>query len=1104
MRVTFPALFHGKTLQTALKAFEFPADLEARHAPVKNWATLLKTNSLKAVKETSLHGDFLGDIFRDALGYRSIVGGQGQHWELHAEKHIDGGGGFADGAIGLFSAVTGSSGKQKLTGRVVAPIELKGTKTDLDTRQKGQESPVEQGWRYANYTMGCRWVIVSNYRELRLYHTSKTPACCEQFFLEDLADLEAFKRFYFLLCRENFLPASAHEGDRSRLDELLAESNEAEEAITEKLYQDYKDVRQQLVQFFKGRYSQDWSDRQAEFIEAAQKVLDRILFIAFCEDRKLLPARCLKEAHDFHNPYNRSSIWQRFKAIFRWVDQGNDQPPISGYNGGLFKLDPLVDQEIEVPDWLCTRLKNLTAYDFDTEVSVDVLGRIFEQSVTDLEELRSLAAGEAYNVKQGKRKTQGVFYTPTWVTQYMVETALGGYLSRRSALLRDRLRVDAIPDRNTKQRQAAELAYLKAWREELKTIRVLDPACGSGAFLIAAFNFLARQYEKINAEIANLQGGVREIFDLNKAILNQNLYGVDLSSESVEITKLSLWLQTAEKGQALTNLDDNIKAGNSIVADRTVDPRAFDWEAAFSAVMADGGFDVVLGNPPYVRQELLSPFKPYLQTHYACYDGVADLYVYFYERGVKLLKSGGMLSYIVTNKWLRSGYGEPLRKFFVEQTIFEQIIDFGHAPIFRDADTFPCIIVLQKADGARGFSPLSGELAGLANQVTVCAVPREQLEGLNLAQFVEREGYEIPRSRLSAAAWSLENPQVDALMQKIRSVGVPLVDFAGTKPYRGILTGFNKAFLIDDQTRQRLISEDPKCSEIIKPYLRGQDIKRWNSPDAKKYLIFSRWNFPIDDYPSIKNWLEQYRKPLTLRPEVQQGRFAWYCLSRYGSDYHHLFQEPKIVYQVIQTLPQYSLDQSGRFGNDKTFFLPSSNQYLLAVLNSPLIWSYSHRNFTRMLSGAISPMGYLFEQLPIAPPTEPIRREAEDLVSELIELTKANQEAQRDVMGWLAFEFNIEKPGQKLADFAQLSLDEFRAELKKRCPKGTSIGPKQVKAIDLAYSDYATPIQQRNAEILRREQRLSDLVNQAYQLTPEEIELLWKTAPPRMPIAPPN
>ncbi|TAD80621.1 MAG: class I SAM-dependent DNA methyltransferase, partial [Oscillatoriales cyanobacterium] len=698
MRSTFPALFHLKTLRSAVQQHSFPEDLADRHQKVIQWAKTLQTNSLKSIKETSLHGDFLNDVFRDALGYRSIVGGRGETWELHPEKHIDGGGGFADAAIGLFSAIAGSGQHQKLAGRTIAPIELKGTKTDLDSRGTGRESPVEQGWRYANYTAGCGWVIVSNYRELRLYHTTKTPACCEQFFLADLLDFEQFKVFYFLLCRDNFLPPIADPQAKSRIDRLLVDSNEAEAAITEQLYQDYKDVRQQLVQFFKGRYAADWANQQAAFIEASQKILDRILFVAFCEDRGLLPKKTIQKAHDFVDIYNQSTIWQRFKAIFRWVDRGHDDPPIPGYNGGLFKPDRLVDESLDVPDWLCKKLKDLATYDFDTEVSVDVLGRIFEQSVTDLEELRSLAAGETYNIKQGKRKTQGVFYTPTWVTQYMVEAALGGYLARRSVALRDRLQVDAIPDRNTKQRQTAELAYLKAWREELKTIRILDPACGSGAFLIAAFNFLARQYEKVNSEIAALQGGMREIFDLNKAILNQNLYGVDLSFESVEITKLSLWLQTAERGQALTNLDDNIKAGNSIIDDSGFDDRAFDWVAAFPGVMADGGFDVVLGNPPYVRQELLSPFKPYLQSHYACYDGVADLYVYFYERGVTLLKPGGVLSYIVTNKWLRSGYGEPLRKFFAEQTIFEQIIDFGHAPIFRDADTFPCIIVLRKAD----------------------------------------------------------------------------------------------------------------------------------------------------------------------------------------------------------------------------------------------------------------------------------------------------------------------------------------------------------------------------------------------------------------------
>ncbi|MCG9886521.1 MAG: Eco57I restriction-modification methylase domain-containing protein [Cyanobacteria bacterium] len=1129
MRVTFPALFHGKTLQLALKGFEFPADLETRHGYVKKWASLLTGNSLNAIKETSLHGDFLGDIFRDALGYRNVIEGQAEHWELHAEKHIAGGGGIADGALGLFSAIAGPTGQQLLKGRVVAPIELKGTRTDLDTRNRGQESPVDQGWRYANYTAGCQWVIVSNYRELRLYHLSKTPACCEQFFLADLADLETFKQFYFLLCRENFLPSEIDGAARSRIDDLLAESNEAEEAITERLYRDYRDVRQQLVQFFKGRYSKDWGDRQGDFIEASQKILDRILFVAFCEDRKLLPAKFIKEAHDFKNPYEPSTIWQRFKAIFRWVDQGKDEPPIAGYNGGLFRFDPLVDETVEVPDWLCTRLKNLTAYDFETEVSVDVLGRIFEQSVTDLEELRSLAAGESYDVKHGQRKTQGVFYTPSWVTQYMVETALGGYLNGRAALLRDRLGVDRIPERNTRQRQAAELAYLKAWREEIKTIRVLDPACGSGAFLIAAFNFLARQYEQVNTEIATLQGGVREIFDLNKAILNQNLYGVDLSFESVEITKLSLCLQTAERGQALTNLDDNIKMGNSIVADRAVDPRAFDWAAAFPAVMGSGGFDVVLGNPPYVRQELLSPFKPYLQAHYECYDGVADLYVYFYERGVTLLKPGGVLSYIVTNKWLRSGYGEPLRKFFAERTIFQQIVDFGHAPVFRDADTFPCIIKLQKPLGARGLSPLSdtlpdalpndltdtsGEALSDSSTVRVCAVPREELGNLNLPKFVEEEGYEIPRSRLSSAAWSLENPQVEALMQKIRQVGVPLTEFAGTKPYRGILTGFNQAFLIDGQTRQKLISEDPKCSEIIKPYLRGQDIKRWHSPRKELWLIFSRRGINIEEYPSVFQYLSKYRNRLEPRPKnwnienqgKWQGRkfgpYNWYEIQD-PIAYVSSFDNPKIIYQEIQFHSSFCWDESGNLTNNKCFILPTDSKFLLSVLCAPLIWWHNWQYLPHMKDEALTPAGFLMKNLPIAPPTETIRRETEDLASELIELTRANQEAQEEVINWLRFEFNLEKPGQKLSNLGQLNLDQFRAELRKRIPKTISVSPKQVKAIDLAYSDNIAPIHQRNAEILQRERRLSDLINQAYQLTPEEIELMWKTAPPRMPIAPP-
>jgi len=202
------ALFHSKTLNTALRAFSFPQDMEVRRQKLGTWIAALKTGTLDEIKEVSLHGSFINDIFQDVLGYCSVIQGAGKAWEINAEQTISDGGGSADGAIGFFTAAGNPKGKAvSLQGKVIAPIELKGAKNDLDRPASGRsESAVDQGWRYANYTPDCRWIIVSNYRELRLYHTNKTPAYYEQFFLTDLADLAAFKRFYFLLCRRNFLP----------------------------------------------------------------------------------------------------------------------------------------------------------------------------------------------------------------------------------------------------------------------------------------------------------------------------------------------------------------------------------------------------------------------------------------------------------------------------------------------------------------------------------------------------------------------------------------------------------------------------------------------------------------------------------------------------------------------------------------------------------------------------------------------------------------------------------------------------------------------------------------------------------------------------------
>ncbi|WP_338017077.1 Eco57I restriction-modification methylase domain-containing protein [Myxacorys almedinensis] len=1089
---TDKALFNRKVLNTAIAHYGFPADLEARYQKILAWVESLEAGTLYQVKETALHGQFLRDVFQEVLGYRSMIEGGGKTWEIAAEETIANGGGSADGALGFFSGKETTKGKVKLEGQVIAPIELKGAKADLD-RQKAGESPVDQGWRYANHTAGCRWVLVSNYREIRLYQTSKSTAYYEAFFLEELADLEAFKRFYFVLCRQNFLPFKAGLDQVSRIDQVLKASDLRQEEVTDELYAEYKNIRELLVNDFI-RTQTTGANQELILIEKAQKLLDRILFIAFCEDQGLLPKETLKNAHDARSAYTSESIWEIYKRLFRWVDKGNEEPAIAGYNGGLFAYDSILDGQLTVPDSRCTRLKNLARFEFDTEVSADILGRIFEQSITDLEELKAEKTGQTFDEKKGKRKTQGVYYTPAWVTQYMVATALGGYLQRREQEIRDRFTPKEL---NTK---VGEIRFWQTVRDEaLKPVRVIDPACGSGAFLIAAFDYLLRSHDRLNRQLAALGSATENLAAIDRWILTENLFGVDLSPESVEITKLSLWLKTAAPGKTLTDLDNNIKFGNSIVDDRNWDVNAFPWESQFPQVFAADGFDVAIGNPPYVRQEFLSHVKPFLQQHYASYDGVADLYTYFYEKGLKILKPNGLLSYIVTNKWLRSGYGEGLRRFFTQNSVFEQIIDFGHAPIFQDADTFPCIVVARKSlNSGQKLEEKADESE--QKQVIICPVPREQLSNINLAEYVEEQAYQVPWSRFNADAWSLERSDVDDLMRKIQQVGIPLRELIEVKPLRGIVTGLNEAFLIDETTKNYLVQADPKCAEIIKPYLRGQDIGRWIPEWKNLWMILATQKIDIEQYASVKAYLEQFRKKL----EARAGNQLWWQIQGKLAAYE-IFEQPKIVYQEIQFHPAYSFDSSNYFTNNKGFILATADLYVLAALNSPLMWWHNWRYLPHMKDDALTPAGYVMENLPIAPPTDDIRSQVEPIVSRLIEITKANQDSYRDVLNWLRSRFRIEKPGQKLETFATLTLQEMHDEVRKRIPKAGSkssdrLGIAGQKEVTQAYNDYALPIQTRTTEAQTLEHRLSDLINQAYGLTDEEINLMWKTAPPRMPI----
>lgn len=538
----------------------------------------------------------------------------------------------------------------------------------------------------------------------------------------------------------------------------------------------------------------------------------------------------------------------------------------------------------------------------------------------------------------------------------------------------------------------------------------------------------------------------------------------------------------------------------------------FNWEIAFPGLWRDlasagrtGGFDAVIGNPPYVRQEMIGAIKPALERAYESFAGTADLYVYFYEQGLKLLRPGGRMAYVVTNKWLKAGYAEGLRRLFAEDAWVEFMADFGHARrFFPDADVFPCVIAVRKPDGTS--VPKTFDLA---------VIPRDDVPRSGLAEAVQAATYVSRLDTLTAEPWTLEPPDVAALLSKIKANGVPLTEYAGVKPLYGIKTGFNEAFLIDTATKERLIAEDGRAAEIIKPYLRGQDVDRWLPDWAGLWMIFTRRGVDIQNYPSVLRHLERYRgslepKPVDWRPSNKddkwagrkEGRYAWYEIQD-SVDYWPRFEEPKIIWQVIQFYPKYAIDLSGRFGNDKTFILPTADPIIVATLNSPAMWWYNWRHLTHLKDEALSPMGYRMEVVPIPPINGDDRGRAEDSTGALLNSTAAIRAADHALSDWLAHEIGLAKLPAALTEASRLDSDGFVAAVRAALPKRAGITPTRLAQLRAAFADTAEPARAARAAALGDERTLSDVVNRAYGLTREDVALMWRTAPPRMPLASP-
>jgi hypothetical protein len=779
MATEIKPLFRPDAIRPKLTGFVVSARVESASSKLLNWSNLLGSKRAEQMKETELLADFIRDVFADLLGY---VPPPAAPYTLKREALVKVDGKFADAAFGVFDGDKNS---------FAAVLEGKSPRDPLDRPFAGRKrSAVEQALQYA-VQLQIDWYLVTNLKEIRLYHKGHDTFAYERFETARLAeDAGQRKRFLYLLGAERVLSPSGN-----HLDTLLAESKKIGRELTDSYYREYRALRERTFETLK---KHNPNEPPAALLAATQKMLDRVLFIAFCEDRGLLPHDIIARAYQHADPFNPRPIWDNFVGLFRSVDAGNDRLNITRYNGGLFAAD-LYLEGLTVPDAVCAGFHKLAEYEYGNDpdadarlIDVEILGHIFEQSISDLEEMQERIAGQLTQAKpkeqkKNSRKEAGAFYTPAFITRYIVAETLGPIVAARfeqrraaheSAAPRTVKKVFAEPavfDANelTKPRRAALIDFWHDWIDDLQNIRLVDPACGSGAFLIEAFDQMFAHYQKAQGFLTELRGPT--LFDIRKTILEQNLYGVDLNGEAVEIARLSCWIKTAEVGKVLTSLDHNIREGNSVVADPAVHPKAFDWRATFPEVFATGGFDVVVGNPPYVRQEWISPYKPYWEKQFQSYQSSADLFVYFYELGLQLLKPNGRLGFITSGGWVRGNYGEGLRGYLAENIGLESMIDFGEYQPFEDAEMIrPTISILSKR-------PPGGTMR-LWKWLTN-GKPPEDLSG------VIRTAPRMRTDHLGKEMWELEADDVIELRKKLAAHGKALKAYVNGKIYRGVLTG---------------------------------------------------------------------------------------------------------------------------------------------------------------------------------------------------------------------------------------------------------------------------------------------------------------------------
>ncbi len=862
--------------------------------------------------ETQLRQEFLNPFFK-ALGW-DVDNEQGNAEAYKDVIHED--------AIKVGGATKAPDYCFRIGGRRIFFLEAKKPSVNVG----GDVGAAFQLRRYA-WSAKLPLSILSDFEELAVYDCrikpdkSDKPTVGRVLFLTCDEYVERWDELAGIFSREAVLKGSFDkyaEGTR-----LKRGTAEVDAAFLEEI-ESWRDV---LARNFALRNA-DLSQRDLNF--AVQRTIDRVIFLRMCEDRGV------ESYGQLAGLVNGERTHARLQQLFDRADER--------YNSGLFHFQPEKGRA-EPPDELTPSLvlddkplkdilRGLYYPDSPYEFSVlpaEILGQVYEQF---LGKVIKLTAGHRAVVedKPEVKKAGGVYYTPAYIVDYIVQNTVGKLLE------------DKTP------KEAAKL-------------RVLDPACGSGSFLVGAFQFLLDWHrdwyvkegvKKHTKQVYQGPGGQWFLTTAEKKrILLNNIHGVDIDSQAVEVTKLSLLLKVLEHEnretldrqlrllheRALPDLGNNIKCGNSLIGpdfyngqqmsllddEEQYRINVFDWKAEFPAILKgkDSGFDAVIGNPPYVRMEAFKPIKNYLRDRFASHQERADLYSYFLERGTLLLKPGGTLGMIVSNKFIRAKYGAPLRRFLAGTSRIRTVADFAGARVFVGATVRTVVVISDRQpceNMASQYIPLPGKDvidAFLSGRLTVDEYAAQCARPMALGAF---EGDE----------WRLGSADSVEIIDRFRKNSITLAEYVGRSAAFGLKTGLNEAFIINRKTRDSFVKRSPKCSEVLFPILFGRDVRRYYAQGPERFVIYLDQSVGADRYPPIRDHLSGYRGALLKRAGSQE----WFELQQPAVGVRKRASTPKIVYPIIAPECRFTLDIEGRLINDKLFLIDSNDDALLAILNS--------------------------------------------------------------------------------------------------------------------------------------------------------------------------